>query len=355
MPAVRRSDDDPFALLAAAAPLISCRQAEQVARDHFGVTATARPLSAERDCNFHLTGGDRVEYVLKIDHPQQDARVTDMQTRALRHIAVAQADLPVPRVCRACAGGWAGTVDLGDGRRSTARLLSYLPGVPMSQVDSTPGLRRQLGVHLAALDRALYGFSHPAQDHCLLWDLKHAALLEPLASRLPTGAQRRIALDHLDRFGRAIRPALEPLRRQVIYNDLNPSNVLVDPADPGRITGMIDFGDMVRSALIVDVAVAATYQLRHTSNPFEAAAQLVGAYHRRQPLETGEIGLLFDLIVTRLIVAVLISTWRQALFPANAPYIMRNTRSNWQMLQRIQAMRREDVGQRLQAACAADR
>ena len=45
------------------------------------------------------------------------------------------------------------------------------------------------------------------------------------------------------------------LRAQVVHNDLAPTNVLVD--DRLAVTGIIDFGDLTRTALICDLAIAA--------------------------------------------------------------------------------------------------
>ena len=161
----------------------------------------------------------------------------------------------------------------------------------------------------------------------------------------PTLQERTVRLQErvLPRFGN--------LRWQVIYNDLNPSNVLVDPDDPDRVVGIIDFGDMVRAPLIVDVAVAATYQLRHTPDPFEAATQFIAAYHSVTPLEETETDLLFDLVATRLAMSVIINTWRATLYPENRDYIMRNVRPNWNVLKQLNDGLRTDVQQRLRAAC----
>ena len=40
-----------------------------------------------------------------------------------------------------------------------------------------------------------------------------------------------------------------------MHNDLNPLNILVDPADPELVTGIIDFGDVIHTALIADVVL----------------------------------------------------------------------------------------------------
>ena len=64
----------------------------------------------------------------------------------------------------------------------------------------------------------------------------------------------------LDRFD-SIAPQFPDWRWQVVHNDLNPHNVLCAPDAPDRIAGVLDFGDMVRTPLVCDLAVAAAYRI----------------------------------------------------------------------------------------------
>jgi Ser/Thr protein kinase RdoA (MazF antagonist) len=116
------------------------------------------------------------------------------------------------------------------------------------------------------------------------------------------------------------------LRRQVIYNDLNFHNVLVDPQDPDRIAGIIDFGDIIAAPLINDLAVAASYQLGGEAGRAQAA-EFIAAYHRALPLRDEEIRLLPLLIEARLAMTLLITGYRARLHPQNAAYILRNNAS----------------------------
>ncbi len=340
-----------FELSTASPPVLSCAEAERIARECFGVSGAAKVLSSERDQNFHVRGADGREFVLKIANPREDPNVTDFQTRALLHITSRDPDCPVPRVCTTASGATETVVDVGEGQRSTVRLLTFLPGAPLDDASSTPQLRRNLGLQLARLGRALGDFSHPGENHEILWDMKHAARLVELIPAIQDAEQQSVVARYVANFKERVLPVLSGLRWQVIYNDLNPSNVLVDSDDRERVAGIIDFGDMVRSPLVIDVAVAATYQLRHTTDPFEAATQLIAAYHSVTPLEERETDLLFDLVATRLAMSVIISTWRASLHPGNRDYILRNMRPNWLVLKRLDGLSRGDVQGRLKTAC----
>jgi Ser/Thr protein kinase RdoA (MazF antagonist) len=125
------------------------------------------------------------------------------------------------------------------------------------------------------------------------------------------------------RFQTDVAPALARLPRQVIHGDFNPHNLLADPADPQRLTGILDFGDMTLSHRICDLAVAASY-LIEPADPLSLLAPLVTAYIHVNPLTADEIALLPDLITARLVTTLVITAWRAARYPENAPYILRN-------------------------------
>ncbi|MEJ1978062.1 MAG: hypothetical protein WDN49_20060 [Acetobacteraceae bacterium] len=59
------------ALLDVAAPPVSLDEAQFLARTYFGLAATARPLTGERDRNFHLQDAAGREFVLKVVHPAE--------------------------------------------------------------------------------------------------------------------------------------------------------------------------------------------------------------------------------------------------------------------------------------------
>ena len=184
-----------------------------------------------------------------------------------------------------------------------------------------------LGAMAARLGKTLRGFFHPAAGHDLLWDLKQAGAVVDLVPHIEAAPMRDLAARALDVFVAEVAPRLKSLRAQVIHNDLNPSNILVDPADPVRICGVIDFGDMVHGALVNDVAIAAAYVGADASDPMQRMARFVGAYHAVAPLEREEAALLPDLIATRYAMTLAITGWRAKRYPENSSYIVRNQAS----------------------------
>ena len=85
--------------------------------------------------------------------------------------------------------------------------------------------------------------------------------------------------------------------------------MLIDPKSR-RVTGLIDFGDMIRAPLICDVAIAAAYLRSGSDDPLELIAPFLAAYDAVRPLREPEIALLFDLVRARLATTITILYWR---------------------------------------------
>ncbi len=281
---------------------------------HFGMTGALTRLSSERDVNYRVLT-DRGTYVLKLANPAEAAEVTHFQTAALLHLE--PAGLPVPRVIRSLSGQT--EVQLPGG---ILRLLTYLDGEMMHAAAPSFALRQSMGQMAARLSTGLQGFSHPAADHVLQWDIKQASALRPLLADLAPDL-RAIAAQTLDRFDAAVAPTLGALRWQVVHNDLNPHNILTSPGGK-TVTGVLDFGDMVRTPLVCDMAVAASYQL-DTADPLQSLIDFAAAYHTVLPLTLNEAKLILPLTETRWLTTLCIAAHRAARYPENAAYILRNT------------------------------
>jgi Ser/Thr protein kinase RdoA (MazF antagonist) len=157
--------------------------------------------------------------------------------------------------------------------------------------------------------------------------------------------------DGLDRFDAQAAPALPGLRRQVIHNDLNPHNIIVAEAPASHITGIIDFGDMVRAPLVNDVATAASYHVAQGEGPLGNALAAIRAYHAVRPLEAAEIGLLPLLIATRNILTLAITAWRASLYPDNRDYILRNVPAATAALRKLADLGQEPAADLIRQAC----
>ena len=345
----------PMAVLASRSRDMTVAEAEALVLATYGLRASAAPLRSERDQNFLMTGADGGQSVFKLGNTVQDEGVSTLQTRALQHIAGVDPDLPVPRVVPTQAGAeqfrWTG----GDGAVRIGRMVSFVPGVPLADQPRTAAQAVRFGTFAARLGRALRGFFDPAAGHELLWDLKHAAHLADMLPCIEAERDRQLATVAIDRFRSEVLPRLPSLRGQVIHNDLNPHNILVDPAAPDEPCGIIDFGDMVFGALISDVAVAMAYLVIEDADPLALITRFVAAYHALTPLDAEEITLLPDLIAARHAMTSAISAWRARRYPENATYIVRNRSAAVVGLEALSTIGSAAVAARLLDACGLRR
>lgn len=337
--------------LESAPPRIDGATASTLVHRHYGIRATATPFACERDATFCLTAADGRSFTLKISNPAEAPLDTNFQTKAMLWVAQVDPGLPVPRVLPADDGRYEIPVQLEDGRTSVLRMLTWLDGMPVAQAGVSQALRRDMGRILARLGLALRDFDHPRAAQDIQWDIKNALRLLPLIGAVPPGPLQRQVSEELDRFEAHVQPALAGLRQQVVHNDLNPHNVLLNVLDADRVSGVLDFGDMVRTPLAADLAVAASYMTHHPDGALHCVTDMVAAYHGVVPLLAAEIGLLRDLIVARLVTTIVITEWRAARYPQNAAYILRNNGSARAGLDRFATLPHQDVTQTLLRAC----
>jgi hydroxylysine kinase len=307
------SDVDTFmATMVAPMRPVAVERALALVRERYGFEPRASRLTGERDENFRLTRADGAEYVLKIANPAENPAETDFQTAALLHLERSDPTLPCPRVVRDRSGAThVRFVEAGVER--SARLLTWLPGRLLGASARSRAQRAACGRLGARLTLALRGFEHPAAERSIVWDVRHTGHMSRLLAEQPRFPFRPAAEALLARVTPRIDSQLPPLRHQIVHNDLNPLNILVDPADEDRLTGVIDFGDMTRTALIADVAVAAAELIPpECSDPGEArdaVVEVASAYHASVPLLATELALLGALIAARLLMTVVIHEW----------------------------------------------
>ena len=321
------------------APSFSAAEAVRLARELFGVECAAEPLPSERDQNFLLRTAGGEQFVLKIANAEEQREILDFQNLALRQLEGKLGECQVQRVLPTLKGELIASVVAPDGRRHDVRLCTYVPGVCLATVKPhSPELLADLGATVARLDLALRDFSHPAMHRAFHWDLKRAVEARRWVPRIADAARRTLVERTLNRFERDVLPRLEQLSAQVIHNDANDYNALValrEGADL-RVSGLLDFGDMVHAPAVCDAAVAATYALLGKPNAVAAAAHVVRGYHTVRPLEEREVALLPDLICARLCLSVTLSAVQSGQAPSN-DYLRISEQQAWEALERLEA------------------
>ncbi len=330
---------DTPAAFKAAIPQFGPTEIASLLRTHYGVVGRVSVMASERDLTVGVEVADDRRYVLKIANAAEDPDGIRFQNAALVHLGQVAPELPVSRVI-ATGDGSTEFFESVRGERHVVRLLTYLPGRPLSDVDKSAAQPAAIGRLLGEVSKAFASFAHRVPEQEILWDMQHASKLLRLTANISDGEMRAKVEVILERFSTAIMPRQANLRRQIIHNDLNPSNILVATDDPERITGILDLGDMVEAPCIYDVAVACAYHVPFEGPPLRLVADLVSAYHSVYPLLEAEIEILFDLMATRHAMTIVISEWRAKLHPENAAYVLRNHANAAQAIARFAVLDR---------------
>ncbi len=302
-------------------------EAVELARDLYGLDATASPLNGEFDDNFHLKTRENEQYTLKIMRPGCDPALVDLQCAVLDRLR----DLPVPRAAKTAVNTVVNRVGTApDGR--LVWLLEWIPGRLLADYrPHTPAMLADIGRMLARVDRALEGFDHPAAHRELKWDLARADWIGEYLHHIENPNRRDLVEGILDRY-RTI--DLSAVRHGIIHGDANDHNIIVRN---GEVAGLIDFGDVHFGAPVCELAIACAYAAFGEDDPLAAIQHVVRGYCEVYPLTAIEHDILFLLILTRLAVSVTNSAYLKSLDPTNH-YASVSETNAWAVLEKLAAM-----------------
>ena len=339
-----------FPVLEHPAPACDVNKALDLAKNwtELDQNAIATPLVSERDRNFLITNNEE-KSILKISNAKEERGVLEFQTEALLHLEqTTKLNLPKPK--KNIYGEYLLRNEVG-GEDCYVRMVSYLEGIPLddirAEITDPKTLHLSMGKFLAKLGIGLDGFSHPNENHQLLWDVAQTEGLFDLLDNIQDKQKRKMAELSLFYFQDNTKDLLSKQRKQVIHNDMNPDNVLVSTEGASSVVGMIDFGDMLHAPLINDLAVACAYEVIRMESLYGGSKDLFFGYHNEKKLSYSEAILLPMLVYNRIAMSLIISEWRASKHPENREYILGNIDHTWSVFKKIKEEEVEKTGTQL--------
>ncbi|WP_019531688.1 aminotransferase class III-fold pyridoxal phosphate-dependent enzyme [Dasania marina] len=339
-------------ILKRSTPSFSMDEVLAIAQKHFALSGVFKEVASERDQGFIVATESDEKFILKISNSQDDFGVIDFQTQVLRHVEQQAPNLPIPRVILSQSGACEEIIKGKNGEKHVVRLLTFLPGVMVRDRPelNSKALRRDVGATVAKLDKALRGFFHPHAKNVHPWDVMNFMVHRPHTDSISNADIRAKVETVFDYVNKTVTPKLTQLRHQVVHQDAHGGNVLLNPENPNCVAGLIDFGDMLYSPLIMELVVACSMMMEQVEDPVSNMCDIVVGYDRELALEEEEIDLLYDLILVRVCIYITLCAWRSAEHPEQEPYV-KNIELYWALLDKLLNQGRHTVSSRFRTAC----
>ncbi|SCX44329.1 4-aminobutyrate aminotransferase [Klenkia marina] len=260
-----------------------------------GRDVRAKELGSQQDANFLLSDGNEVVGVLKVANVGFGDEDADAQDAVADHLAAALPDL---RFATALPGT-RGYLDQPGGT-CTARVLRFLPGGTLhGSAYLAPAVVTELGALVGRASVALRDVEHPALHRTLQWDLQHAArALDVLADHVTDPVDRARVQQVRDEAWPLVEAA--DLPRQAVHGDITDDNVVCREVDGLRVPdGVIDFGDVVHTWAVGELAICISSLLHHHGMTPVGALRAAAAFHQVRPLSEDEADALWPLVALR--------------------------------------------------------
>lgn len=328
----------------------------QLLTQQYQLSGQLKSLMGYCDQNLLLTTESNGQYIVKIANSAEPKLELDMQNAAMAHLTAEQC--AVPQALSNINGETITPITNEKQQTFYLRVLTFLPGKFYAEADSlthSEALWSDLGQFIAKIDLALADFQHPGAFRYLDWDLAQGYRVCMSKKHLLNASQAPLVEKFLTLYQTQTMPVLAQLPQGVIHNDANDYNLLVnDVSAPTKITGLIDFGDMVHSHIVNELAVACAYALMGEKptqdGVLNAFKTIVAGYHQVRPLSDSELEVLYSLVALRLCTTVCNSALAISQQPDNE-YLLVSVKPAWALLEQLSALNPYAVLCQLRQAC----
>ncbi len=337
-------------------PTFTNIEIKQLLVEQYNLCGQLKVLPGYCDQNLLLTTDNNEQYIVKIANLAEPLLELSMQNAAMAHLTKKQC--AVPHAIKNQDGTSISTIINERQESFCLRVLSFLPGTFYAEANSlshNKNLWSDLGQFIAKIDLALADFTDPGAFRYLDWDLAQGYRVCMSKKHLLNAEQSHIVEQFLSLYQTQTMPVLSQLPQGVIHNDANDYNLLVDSiTKPSKIIAMIDFGDMVHSHIINELAIACAYALMGEKNSAEntlsAFKTIVASYHKIRPLHDAELEVLYSLVALRLCTTVCNSALAIKQQPNNE-YLLVSVEPAWALLKELSSLNPYAVLCQLRQAC----
>lgn len=347
-------------------PLISSDQAIEILCESYGILEEAivhvSSLGSCQDCNFKVvvrttTADEQNCFVLKISNSSVTIADLEFENDILKYLNDARKDAAKDdkSVTFKCPKVFplnnrneyiSRCIDKTTNKEHYARLLSYVDGIIFSKFGYlSTGVLESFGEHIAHLDLLLKNYQPTVMipQSPKSWDMRACRKVvtnyfetynmgnDPYCKRLLTtfNAMEEIISQNSCKFS-----------EQVVHGDLAYYNVIVSVNKNGRpfVDGIIDFGDVCRSWIIGNLAVAIAPILIQNHKPsYLIGCDILRGYLKQSSLNKEEVLSMWPLIVQRCIL-LYVGIYHQLQEDPMNQYCLDEIKLNKQILEHVLAV-----------------
>jgi Ser/Thr protein kinase RdoA (MazF antagonist) len=330
---------NPFAGLEIPSPALSMERVAEILATRYGKSGELRSLGSHQDQNV-MVDDPSGRFILKISNPGFSHEGLLAQNAAMLHLAERDIPFRAPVPLPDADGALIGSVAYA-GTTYDVRLVTFLDGRPLADFEYlAPSVLRRQGWLAASAAVALADFEHPGLDRTLQWDLRHARdVVHAYAGAIQDDNARDDLMSGMARAQRVVDGCAPDLRIATCHADVTDVNVVVQTrAGQPWPDALIDFGDLLRTWIAGDVAVAGVSLISHqVDDPLSVIANVLRGYHEVYPLTEIEVATLWPLVVARAASNVA-SSENQARLEPDDEYVIGSVDDDWRIWRAVRAV-----------------
>ena len=325
--------------------------AHNLALKHYKIEAEVKCLPGDTDSNFIMIVDGTPSYILKISPKDNPIQEIELQIDVMTYLTKSDLNIDTPHPIKTNTSN--DYIVLPDGR--TLRLQSWVTGRLLESV--TPrsyALLEEWGKTMALLTKSLKDYDHPAAHRFYKWNPSEVLYSKKYKDYFSSDSRREIANYFWDLFEKNALPFLPTLRKGINHNDGHGMNLLVnnDLLNP-QVSGIIDFGDILYTETINELAIACAYACMDVPDPIAAAAQVIKGYNHIYPLLEEELDVLFPLICARLLITATMASYNRHNDPHNE-YLVISEKPAWVLLEKFRSVSVSFATSTFRGACGME-
>lgn len=310
-------------------PTITIEEAEAIGKNYFNIIGVFSILSSERDQNFLISTPKGKKYVLKIANGKETLENIELQNKIIKLIK-SKKDFNHPNLVKSKTKE---IIEYSkDNKKHFVRLVTYIEGITFADYKpKTDDFLYQYGKFLGNLTKSMIKFnefSESFRQKEFHWDSKYADSVLSKYKHYIKEPTKLATINYFQNLFKNNSEIINNLPQSIIHNDANDYNVIVSYNKDNVSFGIIDFGDMVYSHTLINLAVGIAYAILDNPDPIATISQIVKGYNDVLPLQEQDLQVLFTLVAIRLTVSVCISAYQQTLEPDNA-YLVISEKPAW--------------------------